>query len=692
MGIRIGIDLGTSNSSVAYVNKETSKAEMIKNHYEKTVTPSVLAFLKDGTILYGEDAKELQAQGFANTISFFKRYMGDKNYEVEFEGKVYSARQLSGIFLKKLVEEARKETGEEIEEAVITVPAYFGHKERTATIEAASLAGIKVKQIMNEPTAAALAYGIHGKTSSQTVLIYDLGGGTFDVTVAKIMRDRVTVLGIDGNHRLGGKEWDDAIARWASRQYVKRFGKDFFSDENAMIKLMGDAETVKKKLSCASSASLTIGAGSEKVTYTLTENVFEELTKPLLELTFDCIHRLLKNIGIEWEELSGIILVGGATRMKMVRRYLEEMTEVPILSGINAMEAVAIGAAIKANTDEDGNTINERLLPVPEYKILGAKRVEEAIAHSLGMVSINNQGDKYVNSILIPKNSQIPVSRTKPYLYYTKREENQLEVYLVQGEAVNPLECQIIGKYVVHDIPFLPGSKSVIDISYSYNGNGMVEVSAIQTETRRKLLVTVEEVPKDLDWISMSPQLHKSEEKIPGQRVIYVAIDLSGSMKGRPLLAAKNALYTFVHELNLSYCKVGIIVFADRVKRLLPPTDNLSVLERMIKGICLNYRELGYCNDADPFGMIYNEFDGMTQVEAAFRNAIILTDGMWAYPEQAILAARKCHAADIDVIALGFGQARTGFLRNIASSANLAKFTEMEELTIQFSKIAQEMR
>lgn len=703
MGIRIGIDLGTSNSSVAYIDSATSKATVMKNRYDMTITPSVLAFLEDGTVLYGEDAKELQSQGFENTISFFKRYMGNDNYEVEFFGKVYSAVDLSAIFLRKLVEEAETQLGNSVEEVVITVPAYFKHKERMATMEAARLAGLKVKQIMNEPTAAALSYGIHGKQTEQTLLVYDLGGGTFDVTIAKVSKDTVSVIGIDGNHRLGGKEWDDAIARWALQQYNRQFTTEILEQDGLITKLLIDAEIAKKQLSVASSTTFSIGSGENKVSYLLTQRIFQEITQSLLELTSDCIKRLFRHSGMSWSEISGIILVGGATRMKMVREYLETITTVPILLGINPMEAVALGAAISANTVE-------KILPVvsefllgkksviepsmePEYKLLAVKKVEEVIAHSLGMISINERGDRYINSIIIKKNSRIPASETKPFVYYTKSEGNELEVYLVQGEEIDPLKCQIVGKYVFSNIACLPGSKSVIDVTYSYNRNGMIEVEATQREIHRKLEMRMEQVPEDLDWIRTNPEEAKQEEKVPEQRVIYVAIDLSGSMKGRPLVTAKNAIYHFVHELNLNFCKVGIIGFADRVKLILPPTNKLSVLESMIRGISLNYRELGYCNDSDPFYLIYDEFEKLAMEEnVTIKNAIVLTDGMWTHPDRAIAASKKCHMADIDVIALGFGQARTGFLRQIASGVNLAKFTELEELKIQFSKIAQEMR
>ena len=238
MGLRVGIDLGTTFSAVAKLNKNTGKPEVIKNSMGSNITPSVLCFEENGKILFGEDAKGMQEMGNENTIAFFKRYMGNERFCPEFFGKSYTAADLSAILLKNLVKEAEQSCGEKIDSAVITVPAYFMNKEREATLEAGKKAGLNVLAIINEPTAAAFAYGLNEKSEERTVLIYDLGGGTFDVTIARINQDEITVLGTDGNHQLGGKDWDDCIAGYIVRTFEEEHGIDLSEDGEMMSSLL----------------------------------------------------------------------------------------------------------------------------------------------------------------------------------------------------------------------------------------------------------------------------------------------------------------------------------------------------------------------------------------------------------------------------------------------------------------------
>ena len=248
MGIRVGIDLGTTFSAVARINPETGKPVVIKNSFGSAITPSVLCFEKNGNILFGEDAKNMQAIGDTNTAAFFKRSMGKDLYSVDFLGKSYSATDLSAILLKKLKEEAEQQIGDKIDSAVITVPAYFTHKERAATIEAGKKAGLDVIAIINEPTAAAFAYGLNKKDTEQTVLIYDLGGGTFDVTLARIASNEIDILGSDGDHELGGKDWDDCVARYLANEFDEKYGIDVSDDPEMVASLLVTAENVKKQL------------------------------------------------------------------------------------------------------------------------------------------------------------------------------------------------------------------------------------------------------------------------------------------------------------------------------------------------------------------------------------------------------------------------------------------------------------
>ena len=233
MGIRVGIDLGTIFSIVAKINEVSGKPEIIKNSFNSSITPSVLCFEKNGNIFFGEDAKGMQGLGNTNTIAFFKRNIGNDQFCVEFFGKTYNATDLSAIFLKNLIKEAEKSCGEKIDSAVITVPAYFTHKERQATIEAGKKAGLEVLSIINEPTAAAFAYGLNEKEDEKTILVFDLGGGTFDVTIMSINSENIEVVCSDGNHELGGKDWDEAIMNYIAKEFASQTGFDGECDEYA---------------------------------------------------------------------------------------------------------------------------------------------------------------------------------------------------------------------------------------------------------------------------------------------------------------------------------------------------------------------------------------------------------------------------------------------------------------------------
>lgn len=287
MGIRVGIDLGTTFSAVARIDPETGKPCVIKNSFDSAITPSVLCFEKNGNILFGEDAKNMQAAGSTNVAAFFKRSMGKDLFAIEFFGRTYSATDLSSILLRKLKEEAEQQIGEKIDSAVITVPAYFTHKERAATIEAGKKAGLEVLAIINEPTAAAFAYGLNEKDTEQTVLIYDLGGGTFDVTLAKINSDEIVIVGSDGDHELGGKDWDDCIARYLANEFLEKYGIDVSDDPEMIASLLVTAENVKKQLTLKNIVKVPITYGITHGIIEITEQTFEEISQFLIGITKD---------------------------------------------------------------------------------------------------------------------------------------------------------------------------------------------------------------------------------------------------------------------------------------------------------------------------------------------------------------------------------------------------------------------
>ena len=691
MGIRVGIDLGTTFSAVAKIDAGSGKPEIIKNSLNLPITPSVLCFEEKGRILFGEDAKAMQGMGNTNAFAFFKRNMGNDQFRIEVFNKTYSATDLSAIFLKKLVEEAENCSGEKIDSAVITVPAYFTHKERMATIEAGEKAGLNVLAIINEPTAAAFAYGLNKKDSEQTVLIYDLGGGTFDVTVARLNQDKIDILGSDGNHELGGKDWDDCIARYLSEQFYEKYGVDLSSDEEMVASLLVTAESMKKQLTVRDEVSVPIRYKDIQGTLNITEEVFEEISEFLLGATKDLTEDLLQSIGCSWADITGVILVGGSTRMRMIHKYVEAMSGKEPLSGVNVDEAVALGAAIRANIDDSGKTVQQSFMGLLSGKknveVIGAKKVTDVTAHALGMIAISKDGESYENSVIIPKNSAIPVSMNRSYNFKTRAKNNELEVYVLQGAYRRPLDNIILDKYTISGIERTNSNTSVIEVSYQYNANGVVDVSAVQKETGKQLSVRIEKIPEDMSWTDGSPKDQLSSSA-PSEVEVLLAIDLSGSMSGSPVEKAKEAMEQFVRELGSENAKIGLLSFADKVRLVVKPTENEKQVIQAIRSIHVG--EVGGGNSAEPFtDALFILKRRLFTKEDIARYLIVLTDGAWNNPTQAITKAKQCHAEGIEVIALGFGSADKAFLESIASIDEFASLTDLSELSGSFSKIAQ---
>lgn len=689
MGIRVGIDLGTTFSAVARIDTNTGKPVVIKNSFGSATTPSVLCFERDGNVLFGEDAKNKQSVGDTNAIAFFKRSMGKDMFSVDILGKTYNATDLSSILLQNLKEEAEQQIGESIEAAVITVPAYFTHKERAATIEAGKRAGLEVIAIINEPTAAAFAYGLNAKKEEQTVLIYDLGGGTFDVTLARINQNEISILGSDGDHELGGKDWDDCIARYLASEFFEKYGVDLSEDPEMVASLLVTAENVKKQLTSKDMVSVPIVYQDIRGTIDITEETFESISQFLIGTTKDVTERLMDSVEVNWNQIDGVILVGGSTRMRMIHNYVYEMSGKPPLSGVNVDEAVALGAAIRANITDKGEAVAAigglfGRTKSSGLSIQGAKAVTDVTAHSLGMISISPDGEEYINSIIIKKNTKIPASNTKPFNLRTRAKDNELEVYVLQGEYRRPLDNTIINKYVISKIEKTSPSNSVIEVTYEYTANGVIEVSAIQKGTRKKLPIKIEPVPEDMSWTDNSPKDKPNNTSVPEVEVL-LTIDLSGSMCGGPLREAQKAMKKFVDEMDSSFVKIGLAPFANHVHCELAPTDNYSKVKKMIDSLEISDK-YGYGNSAHPFDIGYSELE---RNSADVKYIIVLTDGMWGCSDVAISAAAKCHKSGIEVMALGFGTADYHFLKKIASTDEFASLTDLSELGGSFSKIAQ---
>ncbi len=517
-----------------------------------------------------------------------------------------------------------------------------------------------------------------------------MGGGTFDVTLARINQNEISILGSDGDHELGGKDWDDCIARYLASEFLEKYGVDLSEDPEMVASLLVTAENVKKQLTSKDMVSVPITYQDIRGTIDITEETFESISQFLIGTTKDVTERLMNSVEVSWSQIDGVILVGGSTRMRMIHNYVYEMSGKPPLSGINVDEAVALGAAIRANITEKGEAVATigglfGRTKTSGLSIQGAKAVTDVTAHSLGMISISPDGEEYINSIIIKKNTKIPASNTKPFNLRTRAKDNELEVYVLQGEYKRPLDNTVINKYVISKIERTSPPNSVIEVTYEYTSNGVIEVSAVQKETNKKLPIKIEPVPEDMSWTDLSPKDNVTGGGMPSVDVM-LAIDLSGSMSGDPTRKAMKAMDDFVDQMDSDYTRIGVMAFADNTKVILQPTDNFKEVHKTISR--LESVDVGICNDAEPFTSSYSVLVGGRN-ESEIKYIVVLTDGCWSNTSNAINAAKKCHKAGIEVMALGFGSADHAFLKKIASTDEFASITDLSNLGGSFSKIAQ---
>jgi molecular chaperone DnaK len=713
MGAFIGIDLGTTYCAVAYINSD-GKPEVIPNDRGNRLTPSVVD-LSNNPPLVGDEAKEKQTLGDTGVYSFFKRNMGDLNALYLENDREYTPTDLSAIVLAYLKGCAEDFLGNPVTDAVITVPAYFNNMQRQATIEAGQQAGLNVLRIISEPTSAALAYGVRPTQSSSKVLVYDLGGGTFDVSLVEITPDELRVIATDGDHMLGGKDWDDRILQYLSAEFENEFGVELIGDDFNDLMIL--AERTKISLSTKQSIPVSVRGNDRSSSYEISRTQFEQMTQDLMERTQMLVERVLGEANLTWVDLEGAVLVGGSTRMPMVRDYVERMSGKPAMGGVNPDEAVALGAAIQAAMDKEPILAlpgSNKSSTEPMFALSGRKKTTDVISHSLGLIAVSEDGSKYLNSIIIPKNQPIPCQLTRPYrLRVRKREENKLEVFMTQAESDDPMTCAYLGMYVFTDIPEVSSKEAVIDLTYSYNVNGVVEVSAVERSTQHKLKLSIEPLPADVpdDRFLKSPQDNIVREHLN----IYLIFDLSLSMasdpktvdilltsqnlyadlerasnaQGSPIQEAVRAAHGFVSQCDLTTTSIGIIEFAERVRTTVRANQDIKQITHGINGLVPSLQGLtnGCGTSANPFKEMLQHFKNTKGA----RYGLVLTDGEWQNSQDSIRSAKLCHELGIEIIAMGFGGANRDFLRQISSRDDLSFFTDLSRLTETFSTIAQEL-
>jgi molecular chaperone DnaK (HSP70) len=680
MAPAIGIDLGTTYSAVAWITPD-GKPEVIPDEAGQPLTPSVVSFAS-GAPVVGAAAKEDQARGEPDVAAFFKSSMGDRAFRRSLGGREWTAAGLSSLVLGHLRAQAERALGEPVPQAVITVPEYFTHPQRTATMDAGRIAGLDVRRIISEPTAAALAYGLRPGVSTGRFLVYDLGGGTFDVSLATLTADELEVIATAGDHELGGRDWDDRLAMELAERFRAETGGDLLAGDAG--ELLVAIEQLKRTLSARRSAEIRVSDGRASARYTVTRDEFEAMTADLLERTALLTAQALADASLTWADVSGVLPVGGSTRMPMVASWVQRMSGRPPMSGIHPDHAVALGAAVQAALLAEeasaaglgpGRPAGRPLLP-------GPKRVRDVVAHSLGMIAESEDGSQYVNSVLLRRNQAIPCQEVRPYQFHVAGADAELEVYLTQGETGSPADCSYLGRYLVTGFGGGKPGPDVIDIAYSYDANAVVNVAATRRSTGAPLTVTVGELPDDVPDRFMLPPARRSAR---GPMTVYLAFDLSGSMSGRPLQEAQKAAREFVSQVDLTTTAVGLIAFSDSVLVELKASQNATDIGRAIDGLFIG--RTGGGNAGHPFDHLLS----MLKDRTGGRYGVVLADGVWDRQPHAVDRARRCHQEGIEIIAIGFGGADRRFLDQIASSTENAFFTSMNDLTTTFSTIAREL-
>jgi len=510
----VGIDLGTTFCAVAHLD-DRGRPVTIPNREGEVLTPSAVYLTGTGEAVVGQPALDVALEQPDKVAMLVKRQMGRADYGRLVTGRAFRPETLSAVILRKLIQDAEQHLGK-IAQAVITVPAYFDDSRRKATIDAGRIAGLEVLDILDEPSAAALAYTFQQSAAAhlapgdlppdaaKTILVYDLGGGTFDVTLVKLGKKRFQTLGIEGDVRLGGKDWDDRLVNHVAEQFRQTHGSDPRTDEQSMAMLDSSAERAKRTLSKVDSATITCTHDGKKMTVPITRAEFENLTRDLLLRTRLTSQQVINQAGMKWDQVEKVLMVGGSTHMPATGRMLKELTGKEPDRSLAVSEVVARGAAVHAG-------------------IVAARRAKEAnIAHSAvldGIVEISvnahslgvevRQADQRLNNRLVVKNTQLPASVSR--IYYTAQEnQTKVRVRVLQGEAQQAEACMPVGECWIDGLPANLPKGSPVQVRCALAANGLIEVTAVdmtsgrmaKAELKRTGGLSDEEIAEEAAWVA----------------------------------------------------------------------------------------------------------------------------------------------------------------------------------------------
>lgn len=468
MSKTVGIDLGTTYSSICYIDKY-GKPEIIVNREGERIMPSVVLF--DGkTPIVGTIAKNSAAMCPLNVCQYVKRHMGDKDWRFITDEYEYTAEEISALILKRLKEDAQVALGTEIRDAIITVPAYFNDAQRKATQDAGEIAGLNVVRIINEPTAAAIAYGID-QSKEQIIMVYDLGGGTFDVTIMKVSGGNIDVIATGGDKNLGGFNWDNRIMDYLEDKLKGVFDDDFLNDIVFNYDLREKAEIAKKTLSSRDSAKVFLSYKGVSKSIDISINEFEEITKDLLDRTELMMEMTLEDANLSWSDIDKILLVGGSTRMRAVQTIVEKISGKKPSMELHPDEAVSLGAALLGNIIEDGNELSRI-------------KISDVNSHSLGIVCLDMERRERYNSIILPRNTKVLTKMSNVYST-TSDNQTELEIEVTEGEEEDLDYVFTVGKVLVKIDPYPKGAP--VEVTYEYDNNGVIHVSVYDLTAKKNL-------------------------------------------------------------------------------------------------------------------------------------------------------------------------------------------------------------